>query len=208
MKKALVTMALLLTSLTATAVERPAWDNVTVGYIRLGIGANIPALNGQGLLVNKTLGDNWYFSVSYYEADRDWFYVSNLPFAPPQIGEQYFRYYSYSAGVGYRHRLGKNTDIFGTVRYGHAKLKYRLINYSETPITTVSVTPIGSIGFRTMVTPAVELGAQVQAYFNLDEVTWKAQATYYLTDSISGTLAFEDGGKSEDTLGVYASWNF
>ncbi len=207
MKKALVTMALLLTSLAATAVERPAWDNITVAYIRLGIGANFPALNGQGLLVNKTLGDNWYFSVAYHTADRDFYYVSNSPFAP-EVGDQYFKYYSYSAGVGYRYRLGKNTDIFGAVRYGHAKLKYRLINYSENPITGVSVTPIGSIGFRTMVTPAVELGAQMQAYFNLDEVTWEAQATYYFTDHISGTLAFEDGGKSEDTLGVYASWNF
>jgi len=187
MKKMILAASLVCIAGLAHAVESPKWDMVQLGYLSVDLDDDI-SFDGFGIAGSKLLGENVFIMGAYGRLSEDVDVVGDsvdLDYTP------------LSVGLGVRHPVAPNIDIFGVVSYEDVELKASYSGDSD----SVSDNGYGfSAGVRAMVIPSLELSGSLN-YINMEEseTGFGVSAHYYFTDQFSLGAGYS---KSDDVDGT------
>lgn len=147
MNKTLLASALLLTTISAHAVDAPHWNQASLGFVSVGVDGLEDNFTGLSLHASVLATDNVFFVLASESADQDIIVSGQTVDAEISRG---------GLGVGYRHGISDTTDIYGQISAVNYEIKATIDN------TSVSVDATGvstELGLRSMATENVELGA-------------------------------------------------
>ncbi|MGO2354032.1 MAG: outer membrane beta-barrel protein [Marinomonas foliarum] len=151
MNKTLLASALLLTTISAHAVDAPQWAQLSFS----GVSADVDDVDMSGLAFagSKLLSDN-VFIFGRLELTDGYIDIS---------GQDYLAELSrFSAGAGYRSAITDSTDLFGKLSFERYTAKVSVKSSGVIISAEDTTTGLGlEFGGRSMVTENVELGASV-----------------------------------------------
>ncbi|RVU84271.1 porin family protein [Leucothrix sargassi] len=201
MKKVLIGSALLLSVAATSAFAAPKWDQITGTYSAFDIdfdGFKVD-FTGFGLSGTKLVTPNLFVEGSLSTVSED------------ETGDELLSFNELSLGLGYRHSISATTDIFGVVSYEDAEV--------EAEDETASESGYGlKAGIRSMVSPKVELAAEVK-YVDIEDVdnaTFAVSGDYFFTPQFSVGASYSTGlnvfseliEEDFNTLNFSASYSF
>lgn len=191
MKKLALATSLFLALGTAQASEAPKWDFVDASYLSTKIEGE--RLNGLGLSASKLINENVFALGSY--SYQTW-----------SEGDQEIDLSSFTAGVGYRHAVAENTDVFGTIEYVYANVD---VAYDDKSGGSDSENGYGAkLGVRSMLTNEIEVQGVVN-YVNLDgsDTSYTVKGLYHINTQFSVGAGFTKADDA-DTYSVTAAYYF
>lgn len=191
MKKLLLASSLFLALGSAQAAEAPKWDFVDASY--LSTKADGDRFNGLGLSASKLINENVFVlgSYSYQNIDEDQ-YEADIN--------------GFSAGVGYRHAVAENTDVFGAVEYIYVDADAEVSgggSFSD------SENGYGmKLGVRSMLTNEFEVQGVVN-YVDLDgsDTSFTVKGLYHFNKQFALGAGFTKADDA-DTLSATATYFF
>ncbi|WP_212652672.1 porin family protein [Marinomonas sp. CT5] len=186
MNKTLLVSALLLTTVSAHAVDAPQWNQASIGWVGASFDNNID-LGGLAIAGNYLVNDN-VFLTGRSESTKD-----DIISGSTTVNLKLTRL---SLGAGYRYELNTTTDLFGKATFesykASASAPYRGFTISAEE-TTNGLAFEG--GVRSMVHPNIELAASLSLIrMNVDagedgnETSLNASAAYHFNDRFSAGL--------------------
>ena len=152
MNKTLLASALLLTTVSAHAVDAPQWDQASLSYVSADLGEGVD-LSGLAIAGTKLINEN-VFLFGRFELTNDNVSVD---------GDKYRAELSrLSAGAGYRLSVTESTDLFGKASFEHYSTETS-VKYNGAKIDVEnSYTGFGvEVGVRSFVVENLELGATI-----------------------------------------------
>jgi hypothetical protein len=195
MKKLVLASALLLSISSAQAAESVRWDSASISYQSVDVTGT--KLTGFGVSGTKLLGEDFFITGSYSSVSDE------LDTYGSKVDLDYSRL---SAGVGYRHAIYNNTDVFGIVSYQD----WELDTSSRYESQGASDNGYGlQVGIRSLVTENIELSGAV-AYLDIGEEAEtgiNVSAMYHFTSQFSVGAGYEKIDKL-DTLSLSAVFFF
>jgi len=193
MKKILLGTALLLTVGTANAADSIRWNMAGASYHSMSIDNDDKFKpTGFGVFGTSLITENIFLTGKYASVSDDVeYYNSNFEATASSL----------EVGVGYRHPIALNTDIFGAVKYAFFKSESSYKGYSRSSDTNAQ---IAEIGIRSLVAPSLELQGAIEYQSNEDDsdTGFGASALYNFTEQFSGSIGYE---KFDDTSGFSVS---
>lgn len=198
MNKTLLASALLLTAISAHAVDAPQWNQVSFGAVSADIDGLDDKLTGVALSGSFLLNDNIFIGGRAESTDTD--IRVNGQNVNAEVNRSHI-------GIGYRHAVSDVTDVYGKVSAENYEVKATLRN------TSVSQDASGGsleLGLRSLVTENVELGAAASFIRLSDDgesdsdTILNAFGAYHFNDKFSLALGYStmDGADFTELKGT------
>lgn len=183
MKKVVLASALLLSVSSIHAAESVRWDSASLSYQSVDI--NGDKFSGFGVSGTKLISDDFFISGSYSSVSDD------IDFLGSDLDVDFN---TLSIGLGYRHLISENTDLFGMVSYEDVEIEASYQGDSGSD----SENGFGlQLGVRSLVSENVELMGSL-SYSDIadeSETAIDISAIYHFTSQFSVAVGY---GKADD----------
>jgi hypothetical protein len=190
MKKVVLASALLLSIGSIQAAESIRWDSASLSYQSVDLDGD--KLTGFGVYGTKLIGEDFFIAGGYLSVSDDVELLgSNVD----------LDFNTLSVGLGYRHAISSNTDLFGIVSYEDMEIEASFQGNSG----DVSDNGYGlEAGIRSLVSEKIELSGSLSYIDIADEsdTGFNVSATYHFTNQFS---VGADYSKSDDFDGLSLS---
>lgn len=194
MKKVILASALVCAAGAVQADQRPQWNQVSVAYQSADVEGE--TVTGFGLGGSALLSENIFVAGAFSQLSDDVeVYGDTLEVDLNLV----------SLGVGFRHELSANTDLFAVVSYEDQELDIAYVgesgSYSDNGYGLAG-------GFRSMLSESFEISGSL-GYVSIDDesdTTVAIGADYFLTDTVSiglGHAMADDVDTTSISLSVY-----
>jgi opacity protein-like surface antigen len=183
MKKVVLASALLLSIGSIQAAESVRWDSASLSYQSVDLDGD--KLTGFGVSGIKLIGKDFFVAGSYSSVSDDIdVFGSKVDLDLNKL----------SVGLGYRHAISNNTDLFGIVSYQDVEIEASFQGNSGDE----SENGYGlQAGIRSLVTENIELSGSL-SYVDIadeSETGFDVSAMYHFTEKFSAGVGY---GKSDD----------
>ncbi len=173
MKKVVLASALLLLVNSIQAAESVRWDSASLSYQSVEIDED--KLTGYDVSGSKLIGEDFFIAGSYSSVSDD----TDVFGAKVDVD-----FNTLSVGIGYRHAISSNSDLFGIVSYEDIEVEASFQGNSR----DVSDNGYGlQAGIRSLVTQNIELSGSLN-YIDINdesETGINVSAMYHFTNQFS-----------------------